>query len=69
MNNSKTGKLIITKKAKGDDGYRIFSVRLKTETLDRINDLATETGRTRNELIGIMLDFALHNSEVVGVGI
>ena len=69
MSTPKTSKLIITKKAKGDDGYRVFSVRLKTETLESINDLATETGRTRNELIGIMLDFALKNSEVAGVSI
>lgn len=61
MNN----KLLITKKLRGDDGYRVFSVRLRTDTLDRINDLAEDTGRTRNELIGMLLDFALEHSEVV----
>ena len=66
MINTKTNKLVITKKLRGDDGFQVFSVRIKTEILDRINELAEETGRTRNELIGLLLDFALDNSEVAG---
>ena len=61
-----SNELLITKKLRGDDGYRVFSVRLKTDTLERINELADSTGRTRNELIGLLLDFALEHSEVVG---
>ncbi len=61
-----SNKLLITKKLRGDDGYRVFSVRLKADTLERINNLAEDTGRTRNELIGLLLDFALEHSEVVG---
>ncbi|WP_028129839.1 ribbon-helix-helix protein, CopG family [Selenomonas sp. AE3005] len=61
-----SNKLLITKKLRGDDGYRVFSVRLKTDTLERINELADSTGRTSNELIGLLLDFALEHSEVVG---
>jgi len=61
-----SNKLLITKKLRGDDGYRVFSVRLKTDTLERINSLAEDTGRTRNKLIGLLLDFALEHSEVVG---
>lgn len=57
-------KLIITKKLRGDDGYRVFSVRLKVELLDRVDELSKATGRTRNELIGILLDFAIKHSEV-----
>ena len=60
MNN----KLVITKKLRGDDGGRVFSVRIKVDTFDHINKLAEETGRTRNELIGMLLDFALEHSEV-----
>ena len=57
-------KLIITKKLRGDDGYRVFSVRLKVELLDRVDELSKASGRTRNELIGILLDFAIKHSEV-----
>lgn len=58
-------KLLITKKLRGDDGYRVFSVRLRTDILDHVNALAEDTCRTRNELIGMLLEFALENSEVV----
>ena len=46
------------------DGYKVFSIRIKDETIEKINDLSKQTGRTRNELIGILLDFALEHSEV-----
>lgn len=59
-------KLLITKKLRGDDGYRVFSVRVRSDILDRINDLADDTGRTRNEIIALLLNFALEHSEVVG---
>ncbi len=58
-------RLVITKKLRGEDGYRTFSVRLREDTVDRINDITAATGRTRNELIGILLDYALDHSEVV----
>jgi len=60
-----SNKLLITKKLRGDDGYRVFSVRIRSEILDKINDLSDDTGRTRNELIAMLLEFALANSEVV----
>lgn len=46
----------ITKR--GDDGYKIVSVRMKEELLDRLDQLAAETNRSRNELINILLDAA-----------
>ncbi len=59
-------KLIINKKSlKGEDGYKTFSVRLKDETVDRLNSLADETNRSRNELINILLDFALESCKVI----
>ena len=58
-------KLVITKKnPRGVDGYKIFSIRIRDDTLDRINFLSEQTGRTRNELIGTILEFALDNCEV-----
>lgn len=46
-------------KVRGDDGYRTFSVRIKDQTLQRIEEVVKRTGRSRNELIGLMLDYAL----------
>ena len=58
-------KLIINKKnLKGEDGYKTFSVRLKDETVDKLNKLSKETNRSRNELINILLDYAIDNSKV-----
>jgi len=58
-------KLIINKKdLKGEDGYKTFSVRLKENTVERLNKLSEETNRSRNELINILLDYAIDNSKV-----
>ena len=58
-------KLIINKKSlKGEDGYKTFSIRIKDETVTSLDKLAAETNRSRNELINILLDYAIENSEV-----
>ncbi len=58
-------KLIINKKSlKGEDGYKIFSIRIKDETVVKLDKLAEQTNRSRNELINILLDYAIENSEV-----
>ena len=57
--------LVVTaKRAKGDDGYRIFSVRLKEQLVNRVDDISRRTGRSRNELIGLLLDYALDHCEL-----
>lgn len=56
------GKLEITcKNPKGDDGYRTFSIRIKAELVENIESIVVKTGRTRNELISILLEYALNN--------
>ena len=58
-------KLIINKKGlKGEDGFKTFSIRIKDETVANLDKLAEETNRSRNELINILLDYAIENSEV-----
>lgn len=58
-------KLIINRKSlKGEDGYKTFSIRIKEETVANLDKLAEETNRSRNELINILLDYAIENSEV-----
>ena len=44
---------------KGDDGYRIVSVRMKEEMLSRLDDLSFKTNRSRNELINLLLNAAM----------
>lgn len=57
-------KLVIKPKLKGDDGYRVFSIRIKEDTVSKIENIVVETGRSRNELIGILLEYALSNCEI-----
>ena len=54
-------KLFIRKK--GEDGTKTFSIRIKQDTVDRIDELARKTDRSRNELIGMLLDFGLDHCE------
>ncbi len=51
----------ITKKAvrKGDDGYKIISVRMKEEMLEKLEELSAKTNRSRNELINLLLESAI----------
>jgi len=59
-------KIVISKKSsiKGEDGYKTFSVRVKDDTVEKLNELAKETNRYRNELINIFLEFAVENCEI-----
>lgn len=56
-------KLHIAKKSnlKGDDGYKVFSIRIKETTVKNLDDISEKTNRSRNELINIMLEFGINN--------
>lgn len=51
----------ITKKKnrKGDDGYKIVSVRMKEEMIEQLDLLSAQTNRSRNELINMLLESAV----------
>lgn len=53
--------ITITKKnnKRGEDGYKIVSVRMKDETIERLDKLSAETNRSRNELINFLVLSAL----------
>ncbi len=54
-------KITIKKKVtrKGDDGYKIVSVRMKEELIQRLDSLSVSTNRSRNELINLLLNAAV----------
>ena len=61
----KEDKLKISKRRlKGDDGFKVFSVRMEQELVDKIDNIAEYTNRSRNELIGILLRYAVENCEI-----
>ena len=51
----------IKKKAarRGDDGYKIVSVRMREEMIERLDAISVQTNRSRNELINILLVSAI----------
>ena len=49
---------------KGEDGYKTFSIRIKDETFERLEEIAKQTNRYRNDIINIMLEFAINNCEI-----
>lgn len=54
----------ITINKKGDDGYRIISIRIKEHTLQKIENLSTASNRSRNELINILLEHSVDDVEI-----
>lgn len=56
---SKQELIIKPKRTKGDDGYKVFSIRIKEEIVTRIDEVSAKTNRSRNELIGTFLNYAL----------
>lgn len=51
-------------KKRGEDGYRIISVRIKESTLSKIDHISSESNISRNELINILLGNAIDNVEI-----
>ena len=58
-------KLVINKKRlKGEDGYKVFSVRVKNETVDALDELSAKTNRSRNELVNTLLEYAIQHCTI-----
>ena len=44
---------------RGDDGYKIVSVRMKDELISKLDNLSVASNRSRNELINLLLEAAV----------
>ena len=51
-------------KRRGEDGNKVITVRIREDTLDALDKIATETNRSRNELINIILSNGVQNLEI-----
>ena len=49
---------------KGEDGYKIFSVRIRNETANALEELSEKSNRSRNELIGMILEYAVNHTDI-----
>ncbi|MBE5041085.1 ribbon-helix-helix protein, CopG family [Ructibacterium gallinarum] len=57
-------KNIIKIKKRGDDGYKIISIRIKENILKKIDHISAESNHSRNELINILLENSIDNIEI-----
>ena len=48
-------------KKRGEDGYKLISVRIKEDTLAELDKIANETNYSRNELINLILKHGVNN--------
>ena len=55
---------IIVPKRKGEDGYKVTSVRLPENLFERLNHFTAKTELSRNEIIITLLSQALDIAEV-----
>ena len=53
---------VTSKKYKGDSS--VISLRLANDLISKFDEIAKETGRTRNEIFSMALEFALENLEI-----
>lgn len=53
---------ISAKKYKGETST--ITTRLPADLIDRIDDTAKRTGRTRNEIVQLLIEFAVENLEI-----
>lgn len=56
--------IVKAKRPKGEDGYKVFSIRIKEETVAKIDSISAQTGHSRNELIGRFLEYAVERCKV-----
>ena len=48
-------------KRKGEDGYKLISVRIREDTLSALDKMAAETRYSHNELINLILEHGVKN--------
>lgn len=45
---------------RGDDGHKIVSVRMKDDLISRLDEIAENANRSRNEIINLLLEAAVN---------
>ena len=52
-------------KRRGEDGNKIISVRIKEDTLNKLDKISKESNYSRNELINLILKYGIENLEII----
>ncbi len=56
---------ILKIKKRGEDNHRVVSIRIGTNLLEKIDKIAGETNRSRNEVINLILEHGVDDIEIV----
>ena len=65
---NKQKKLVIKPKSpKGEDGHKVFSIRIKEGLVEEVEKISAKTGYSRNELISMFIEFGLENCEIENI--
>ena len=51
-------------KEKGDLGHKNISIRIREELLKKIEDISSNTNRSRNEIINLLLESAVNMDSI-----
>ena len=54
-------------KKRGDDGHRVISLRIGIDMLEKLDEIAKESNRSRNEIIILMLESTEKRVQVSGI--
>lgn len=52
-------RLTVKQHKKGEDGHKVVSVRMSEDLVSKLDHLAAQTKRSRNEVINILLERAV----------
>lgn len=55
----------LIRKLQGEDGYKTFSIRIKEDVAEKLNKLATDSNRSRNDVVNLLLEYAIDHCEIV----
>ena len=51
---------------RGDDGHKVVSVRMRDELIERLDIIAENSNRSRNEIINLLLEAAVDIVKIEG---
>ena len=52
-------------KKRGEDNHRVISIRIGADLLDKLDEIAGESNRSRNEVINLILEHGVEDIEIV----
>ena len=52
-------------KKKYDDGNRVISIRIREDLLAELDKLSTNSNRSRNEIINLILEHGIKHTEII----